>query len=424
MKKLLCLLGGVLLIINAYSQNEQTLKVGDTIPNLLLVNIKNANWDTARLYDSNKAVIFDFFETHCGGCIELLPYLDKIQKKKKDLLSIYVISDESEKVIKHFIKTNPKGTKITIPFVTSDTLIKKLFKHRYIPHEVWVGNDHVVKAITSSDYINEANIEKLCKGQPLYLPVKNDSYNYDPSRPLSDYAMDDRVIQSSTLTGYIDNLTKFYHSSIIIEGGLYKKIFFTNYSLLAMIGVIYENKFTTNRFILNVRDSSRFLHFNKSGGDSWFVNNAYCYEVVVSNNAPAQAINDKIVEDLEHALCLNIQLVKRRMPCYLLIRNGQQKVDPKTKHGKKVVVLFPKSGEPVELQNVPLSYLVGALNAGRFGDGRAIVLDSTNLKSNVDIRLPISDIKNISNLRKALRPYGLDLIKSEKVMDMINICDN
>lgn len=421
MKKLLCFLGGALLLSNVHAQQIKQLHVGDTIPPLIVNHVINHNDSTINLHQNCTATIIDFFETHCGGCIQLLPYLDSIQKKKKDSLSIIVVSDEPENVMKHFLQTNPNVKGISLPFVTDDTLLNKLFKHHSIPHEVWIGKDHVVKAITSSDYITKNNIEKLCEGLTLQLPVKNDYFIYDPHQPLSSYITDDRLLQSSLLTGYADNLPKFYHSVIRLKDSIHKKIIFTNSDLLSLISTLLENKFTQNRFILNVKDSSMLLPDHHD--ESWYIRHSYCYEITVKNSTPDSAIIQYALADIGNALNLKICVVKKLMPCYELIKTGNGNIDPRTKGGREKTILFPPKGKNILIRNRPVSVIATAMNSGYFGQAMPIVIDGTNDSAPVDIELPLSDIQDYKNVGKALRSYGYGIVQTNKSIDMVLIRD-
>ena len=281
---------------------------------------------------------------------------------------------------------------------TVATLLNKLFKHHAIPHEIWIGNDQKVKAITSSDYVTESNIEKLCEGKPLHLPIKNDYFVYDPKQSLSSYVTDDRLIQTSTLTGYADNLPKFYNSVIPLGDSIHKKIIFTNNDLLSLISSLLKNKFTPNRFILDVKDSSELLPDHRD--ESWFINHSYCYELVVNKNTPDSVTIHHALAGIGNVLNLKIQVIKKQMPCYELVKTRKGSINPLTKGGREVTVLFPPKEKHIMIHNRPVSVIATAMNSGYFGQATPIVLDGTNDNARVDIELPLSANQKLFTIRR------------------------
>lgn len=424
MKKLLCLMGGAMLLLHAHSQSTRSLKVGDTMPNLLLSNIVNNQTNSKYLYNVDKPIILDFFGTHCGVCISLLPHLNKIQEQKKDSLSIFIVAYEPAETIQHFLKSNPKVKGLSLPFITNDTVLDKLFRHHTIPHEVWIGKDHVIKAISSYNYVNQNNIQKFISGASLDLPVKDDYVKYDPSRSFGDYEQVNRLIFSSSLRGYIDNLRKFYHKTVNLSDSLNKKLVFSNCDLIKIIQSLFNHKYDErNRFMLNVKDSSGILPINTEISDHWFYNNSYCYELTVPRYLPDSAIWNYVLNDISRALNLKIQLRKLEMPCYVIAKTEDGKIDPITKGGKSKLELYPQAGHPVIIENRPISSLVGAMNAVSTTHPSPIVLDETGIKNNVDMTLDVSYVKDMPEVDRALHPYGLSLIKTKRIIDMVVISD-
>lgn len=412
-----------MLLLNAFSQNVKSLEVGDTMPNLPLNHIVNSTATPKYLYDVDKPIILDFFGTHCGVCISLLPYMNKIQKQSKDSLSIFIVAYESADVINRFLGSNPKAQGLSLPFITGDTLLDKLFKHHTIPHEIWIGRDHVIKAISSDDYINQSNIQKFISGASLQLPIKDDFVEYDPVKSFWEYQQKGRLKFSSSLWGYTDNLPKFSHKSIYLSDSINKKITFCNCGVLDFIQSLSHPRYERNRFILNVRDSSHILPINTKISDHWFFNNSYCYELTVPRAMPDSAVKRHVLNDIGRFFNLRIEFRKVQMPCYVLTQTGNRIKDPVTGGGKRTVVYRPQPGDPVVLRNCPMSSLVAAMNAFSVSYSSPIVIDESGIKNNVDLTLQASNVKNLKEIDGALRPYGLKLTKTKRFVDMVVISD-
>lgn len=425
MKKLICIIGGAMFLLNAFSQNVKSLEVGDTMPNLPLSHIVNITATPKYLYDVDKPIILDFFGTHCGACISLLPYMNKIQKQSKDSLSIFIVAYESADVINRFLGRNPKAQGLSLPFITGDTLLGKLFKHRGIPHEIWIGRDHVIKAISSDIYVNQNNIQKFISGAPLHLPVKDDFVEYDPVKSFGEYQQIKRLKFSSSLWGYTDNLLQNFYKSIYLSDSLNKKLIFFNCDVRDIIQKLRlpHPRYASNRFILNVRDSSHILPINKKITDHWFFNNSYCYELTVPRAMPDSVIKRYVLNDIGRFLKLTIEFRKVKMPCYVLTQAGNRIKDPTARGGERTVEYRPQPGNPVTIRNAPISSLMMAMNAGSFSHPSPIVLDETGIKGNVDMTFHISGVKNLKEIDGALRRYGLKLTKTKRIVDMVVISD-
>jgi len=415
-------MGGVMFFLSAYSQDTRSLKIGDTVPNFLLSNIVNNQKNIKYLYDDDKPIILDFFGTHCGYCISLLPGLNEIQAQNKGSLSIYVVAFESEEIIRHFLKSNPKAKGISLPFITNDKNLNKLFRHRSDPHEVWIGKDHVVKAISSDNYLNQRNIQKLISGSALHLPIKEDFVEYDPINSFEKYDQRNRLIFSSALRRHIDNLPLFYHRTINLKDSINKKLIFSNCSLLDIIQTLSHYKYEGNRFVLDIKDSSRLLPLNTNINDHWAFDNSYCYELTVPRTLSDSMIWQYVLNDIGRALNLKIKLSKRKTSCFEIVNRGKQAIKSATK-GERPMFSLPHDGQPAKMQNKPIATLVKAMNASNLKKPIPIVLDGTGINYNVDMILDVSDIQNLPEVDKALRPYGLKLIKTKRLIDQIVISD-
>jgi thiol-disulfide isomerase/thioredoxin len=124
--------------------------VGDRISGFELKQMLNYPSEKARLTDftNNKALLVDFWFTACSSCIESFPKLDSIQKEYKDDLNILLVTFETkEKVLKIF-NTIKRISHVKLPSVVADTLMHLIFPHVSAPHEIWIGKDGKIKAIT------------------------------------------------------------------------------------------------------------------------------------------------------------------------------------------------------------------------------------------------------------------------------------
>jgi thiol-disulfide isomerase/thioredoxin len=195
MKRIIAFMGMLLPILaGAQSPPVKALSIGDAVPDITINHIVNYKTTFFKTKDIKKPLLLDFFATWWSGCIGALPYFNRLQQELKDSLQVMVVCSEPESKIKRLLQNNPLLKNISLPFITSDTILYNLFPHHAIPHEVWISREGIVKAITIPEYVNKENLQKLVAGRPLHLPVKIDEQRYDPSLSLAIYAIKNKLL--------------------------------------------------------------------------------------------------------------------------------------------------------------------------------------------------------------------------------------
>jgi thiol-disulfide isomerase/thioredoxin len=211
-------------------QTVKALTVGDKVPDITINNVLNYKTTSFKTNISKKPLLLDFFATWCSGCIAALPHFNGLQQELKDSLQVMVVCTEPESKIKRLLQTSPLLKNISLPFITSDTVLYNMFPHHAIPHEVWISREGVVKAITIADYVNKENLQKLVAGRPLLLPVKTDEQRYDPSLTLPENAsaMQSNILFRSTVTGFVNNAATGISGTSLAEDNKYRRHYFIN----------------------------------------------------------------------------------------------------------------------------------------------------------------------------------------------------
>src|SRR5215469_4171672 len=166
----------------------QNLSIGDSVPNIEFGYTLNYSSNILSLSDfPGKLVILDFWATWCASCIHGFPKLDSLQQKFGDKLQIILVNakdtrDDSSSVLKFLNKwKNNSGRDFHLVTVFFDTVANKLFEHHLIPHYVWINKERRVIAFSSTDAVNEKNIDAALNGVPLDFTMKRDQ---DQQRPL------------------------------------------------------------------------------------------------------------------------------------------------------------------------------------------------------------------------------------------------
>lgn len=398
-------------------ESSRPLSVGDKVPDIEFTFL-NSPIGKARLSDfKGKLVILDFWATWCTSCIQSFPKMEALQEKYKDRLKVMLVNsfvstgDDENKISAFFKKREKLGRKISLPTIVDDSVIASLFKHKSIPHYVWISGDGKVVAITSGDHVKAENIEAALSGAELKLPIKKD--DFDKDKLLFEDGNEVNYIHRSLLTGYRDGLPTVRHISHNKEGKI-NRILFTNSSLSGLIEQAYPAifQYTVNRIVLDVNDENKFKRDND--WDTWKNDNAFCYELIV----PPCDLNQARIymrQDLNRFFGLQVSTETRQLDCLVLTHNGKP-IKAISKGGDKATNMFDENDEVKFIRNYPIEVLIAKLNAIL----ATPVLDESNCKQMLDISF-VKDLTDIESLRKLLQDHGFDLVKEKRQIEVLVI---
>ncbi|WP_316795196.1 TlpA disulfide reductase family protein [Pedobacter agri] len=153
--------------IAAQQPTIQAFKVGDKLPesfwNQEYTIVQNGKTATQNLRNfKDKLLIFDFWATWCGSCIENFSFSDSLQRVHGDKLAIILVncknvSDKPERIA-NVMQEYGKNLRS----ITGDTILTKLFPHRVIPHYVWIESGQF-RSATGSEFLTAEAILTLLK---------------------------------------------------------------------------------------------------------------------------------------------------------------------------------------------------------------------------------------------------------------------
>lgn len=405
------------------SKEIYPLSIGDTVPDIVFHHMLNYEDTTAKLSDfRGKPVILDFFATWCGSCIEALPKLDLLQNKFKNKIQFLVVAYESENKIKDFLKNNSVAKTISLPFITSDSILSDYFPHKLIPHEIWIDRNGVVAAVTGANYLDKKNIRKLISGKLLRLPVKKDAMNFDSQSPLLDNGNGgDRgdILFRSMLTKHLGLYTG--GGEVINKDSTQRRIYFTNAGILSLYNAALKygsnlEEGLGNRVILEVKDISNYI--DDGSNKEWDHQNTYCYELIAPIKLSHRQTYQYMKEDLDQYFGLNGKIEKRRTKCWALVNSSGTPELFKSRGGKSMTKRI-REGAIEVFQNVPFNQILGGLNYQITGKPlNPIIVDETHYTGGVDIKLEVADFHDIDELQVDLKPYGLKLIPVTRELKM------
>ena len=252
------------------AQNIHPLFIGDTLPNCSIKKKLN----------KNKPTILDCWSTYCSSCLAGFVKLDSLAKACNNGFTILAVNNQPVAVVRQFLEQHPEIKNLDIQFVQADEKIKQYFPYKLLPHLVWLDNQQIVRAITSSREMNAQNLQLLLQNKPLRLRLKQDQMDFKPDQPLLIYnngGHENFFNYRCIITPYIggipfeagwrtDSLTKT------------TRIFIYDHSIVQLCGfaLLPFHQFKPEHIVLEVKDSSRFL--NLQGGSNkmaWLFSAAY-----------------------------------------------------------------------------------------------------------------------------------------------------
>lgn len=418
--------------------NLPNLSVGDQLPDFLVNKIINSNKKTVRTADyKDQLLIIDFWATSCSGCVEALPKMDALQKQFGLKIKILPVTYEKEANVLAFWKNNKNTKNLSLPSVIEDKIFSSYFKHRTIPHEVWIYKNKVV-GITSSDFVDVENIQMLLDGKQVNWPIKNDFYVFDAAKELLFNPDPNQVDTALTFLKYAG--ISDYKAGVNAEGfgssGIIRKqsnktirAFFLNYPiynayLINWMHLINSSDLVKpsslimpNQIVWEVLNKSKYTFIEGSGAlQNWLSVNGICFESINPDSGQTDvAVYKSIISDLDRLLGLHVRWEKRKETVLVMVRSDKT-ISLKSKraltdaYDDRLII----KGALHQFRDSPLSSLIRQMNEEA---DNPYVFDETAYTENLDMDLNFSSWNDIAGIKKALRPYGLDLKEEERMVD-------
>jgi thiol-disulfide isomerase/thioredoxin len=463
-----CLTAAVLLLyLPSFAQKEsKRLKIGDTVPDLVLNNIINYKSNAAKLSDfKGKAIILDFWNKNCGSCISAMPEMQELQAQFKDDLVVLLVNDQINETRENleflFEKSNiVKNT--ALPMVLSNSIFgnkSELFPHWGVPFHVWIDKDRIVRATTGGESATSENVRELIAGRNPKVQIRIDLLKNDvdtsrfaalipalemqkgvfrknlvyynkikPSPGISD-------VNSGNNSEYniIDPVYPYYTMLMIDplpELGNYSAMgtFVVDSKSGEQIGVRYNhrtalqlyseayNVFGKNLNVLvETKDADQYYPPKKNSSEdilNWDKSKLFIYESVLPNNLGnnKEKRQDVLKHDLEayFGMVGNIEL--RSLKCFIFYRTDQSLKLQKTKGGD-LVNEDTKSNRGYVMKNVPSYFLIQKFKNLNADKKNIAVIDETGIdheKTGIDLTIH-SNFDDISTLNKELQKYGIGI---------------
>lgn len=411
------------------------LRTGEKVPNLVFSHMANYHSRQARLSDfKGKLVILDFWNKHCPSCIAGVPKLEKIQSEYGSQVQILLVNCiNSLNDMKGFPQNSPFPylKRTDLPYVLGVPEFKKLFYHELEPFDVWIDANGIMRASTTGYNVTSKHVKEFLEGkQPAMRDLTGGS------------AIDGTSGQSILREQNAWVLNKLqYHSALLpelfigsINGPISDSV--TGKTIGAIVTdadmsflFMFANDFHggRDRILYEVKDSERFFAPKDANQeDEWRMKWNFGYEIVL----PVEACpNDdgkswkKVLsymrQDLERSFGITGSVETRMVKCMALVKIGDTTI-LKTKGGEAHYEPLFQNG--YKAFNSSLDEFCESLKAANQYRGALPIVNSTNYTKGVDIEIA-APLSNIPAVRQELRKYGLDLIETERELQMLILKD-
>jgi thiol-disulfide isomerase/thioredoxin len=392
---------------------------GDRVPDFMFTEVYNYSRDTIRLSDfRGKLVILDFWGTICYGCITTFPLVDSLQKQFNDQIQIVLVGRETKDSVDRFFRLRRRVTKPSVPFITNNRQLEKLFPNTGVPYHVWIDEAGVVKYTAISKYTTVQNIEAYLNREMPPIPDKIQNV-YVPS-------FFDKRWQSSLR--YYTYLSE-WNGQIHIEtpdnkdGVIFKGLAAQTPENLYQIAFNHLDK---DKRVFD-RPGRTLVQFdNKADVDS-FTKKRYNYQMMIPENVKTD-IYELLREDLDRIFQCEARIEKKEVKCFVLTRTGP--LDKIISKGGPIKKTF-RYQSITTTDNDSLRYYLNLPFAGFSERLRTIVeshlqlpyIDSVNYDGNVDIVMKAEtlDYPSLENLQTELKRYGLLLEEKMCMLDVLVI---
>jgi len=405
-----------------FRANAQTneLHIGDSLPEVEIKSIINFKKEGISTSDfKEQLLIIDFWATSCSGCITSLARMDSLQKKYGDKIKILPVTYEPKKQVLTFWKSNKYTKNISLPSVVDDTIFDSLFRHTIIPHEVWIYKGRV-RAITSDEYVDENNIDKILNNETVNWPVKFDYYSYDVNLPLFKFehykmATDNSFLKYAAIGGYKDSVNSqgFSGGEGIIRNKVNRTLryYIINQAILNTYRLIFgkfvnanqlikpNSIFSPNEVIWNVKDRYKYFYDKKNGySQDWIRKNGISFESYsLDTNQTNEEVYKSVISELNALLGLQVGWELRRETVYTVT---------KTNLNRQPIIASKSTNSKI----YTLSWIIYAMN---LQSNNPYVFNEVK-NSDVNLQLEIKSWTNFDAIKLELKKNGYDLNKDSR----------
>jgi len=386
-------------------------------------SVSNFKKKTVKLSDfHSKLLILDLWNVNCGGCIDAMPHLEQLQKKFNGQIQIILVTKDSPEAVADLKKRSEIVRRCDLPFINGDNDLGSLFQYVWVPTQVWIDQSGRIVYKTLGKIADEEHIQSFIDGKRLPLKeLKDTLISPDFERPATS-ALQAIHAGRFGISSYLGphHSDKYFYENYgggFTDTSSVKSLTFVRADFYQLYRTLYFGYGLTDDSAAKIRIVKRFDDPLKYDPDEATWQNYFDFELIMKGKQFTSAQFAELMRlQLDGFFGLKSRLEKRSVPCYILksFRN-----DPGlTKHKGGYSLILTR--DSLWAKNVPLNYLVGAINEKRLNE-LSPLLSGTALGGDTKINLiiPVNFDEDLPGVNRSLAAYGLRITKEERVMDCI-----
>jgi AhpC/TSA family/Protein of unknown function (DUF3738) len=426
-----------------WSQNiapKTSLVIGEKCPDFQITGIKHSTVHSINLQKAKgKWLVLHFFSLGCSTNFGSLTKVDSFQRAFKESVQFVLIGKLSPYValkgkdIQSQYEAYRRRYGLELP-VTYDSGIHISFKANATPYSILIDPAGIVRAKFVLALVKQDDFRRFMQGELRELP--GDLSYLEQSLNVKEYEWDQPLLENGNggaADSYLYRSILVKHNPELLVGNraifnseIGRLLQFVNVSLDDLYMMAYGD--TVQRIPMLEQNSYGRLHHrpvweNKQASKYMdnYKNNTlyYSYSMRTPVQLPVRRLQENMQRDLQNYFGFNVKVEKRVMPCWKLVSSASAAAKLATKGGE------PYDGDydyaDFTLNNVPVSRLIKYLWA--HNQFEPPFVDSTGIVGNVDIHLQVFAFDSLDKIKEALRENGLDLVLSQKDMDVVVIGD-
>ena len=424
-------LGACMVLFAFHLQSfAQRISIGRSVPDLELQNVINHSSSSLRLEDyRGKLIILDFWGLRCLNCISAFPKMNDLQQKFKDRIQIIFVNQESKEETETFFRKRKQYIKIPpMPFITGDSVLNSFFPNKGVPFHVWIDSLGVVRYFTYGNSTTSENLSKYLNGDEVNFAEYNMGSFYEP---LFSEKWEKYIEYSSSIT----NARNDVRISFNIDTNKYTRLMSTRSSVINLYQVAFNERGKyrydkAGRTIIELTDQSRYTKpIDPKGFDEWKSNYTYNYQLIIpKDNQPY--IFEMMKADLQRFFNLDVKIEKRKVAC-LVLEDYQDNNLFISKGGYKSSKFYKSDVKRIGndsiryFRNYPFSEFVTRFSSLMEFFFDMPFINEMSFDGNIDLFINGRDIDsgNLDRIQSALKKQGLNLVVSERLIDVLVIKD-
>ncbi|MDE1192606.1 MAG: TlpA disulfide reductase family protein [Arachidicoccus sp.] len=408
---------------STYAQHRY-VKIGELVPSVSF-EVSHYPFPKASIEDfRGKYILLDLWGVHCGGCIEMMPYVQRLQAQYKNKLQVIMVTKNTKAEVVKLAQHSENVRNDRLPSVMGDSAFAGLFDYRWLPTYVWIDPNGIIRYITGGEAVTDSNVHAFVSGERLLVKEKKDIWidDNDPAlvawypytqkigiysylAPRAEYSSAGGSARGTNQQGNIWHIRD--------DGAFMKDLYKTAYQMKSMWA-------SSERVILHIKDSALFAPKDTTGNDQRFV-----YELISNNNAPTAKVYRQMQSELDLFCNARSSLQKKELTCYVLKKLPGSDVHL---HAKDTTQR-PNGDEDSKLgtynaTNVRWMWVWSEISYALYAPHQLLDESGIDRQMKVDFKFNRKHWNNIPLLNEELKPYGLYVSVEKRLLDCIVIEDD